>query len=282
MPVHTTGQWGGRPSVRRPIRLVLSKIDRIIAIAEAQRDYLVAQEGIPEERITVIPNGIPLSSPDADRRRERRAAARARLGAADGTPVIGITAVLRPEKNHELLLRAFARVRAAVPGAELWIVGDGPRRPALEAEAARLGLACGAAPGSAVRLLGHVPDARAIIAGFDVAALSSHPLVETLPLTVVEAMDEAVPVVATRVGALAEMVEAGRSGILVEPGDEAALAEALTRLLRDPAERLAMGERGQATARERYSVERMCAATERLLLDLLGRRPRRGAGTRLS
>ena len=103
---------------------------------------------------------------------------------------------------------------------------------------------------------------------FDLAVLSSHPRVETLPLSLIEAMDDALPVVATRVGALGELVEDGASGLLVPPGDEEALAGALARLLDDPGERRAMGERGQRIAAERYSVERMVDATERLLLDL--------------
>jgi len=271
MPVHTTGQWNGQPSLKRPIRLVRSRLDRIIAIADAQREYLVREEGVPREQITVIPNGVPLARPGERERRERRAAARARLSTPEAAPVIGITAVLRPEKNHELLLRAFARIRAAHPQAELWVLGDGPRRPFLVAEAGRLGLSCGDGPGQAVRLLGHRPDARALIPGFDVVSLASHPRVETLPLSLIEAMDEALPVVATRVGALAEMVEEGESGYLVEPGDEAGLAEAFARLLAAPELRRRLGERGQAIAAERYSVERMVAGTEALLLELLRR-----------
>ena len=115
MPVHTTGQWGGRRSVKRPIRLVLAKLDRIIAIAEAQRRYLIEREGMPAAKLTVIRNGVPLERPTPEARAQRRAAARRALGTPEESPVIGITAVLRPEKNHELCLRAFARVRARLP-----------------------------------------------------------------------------------------------------------------------------------------------------------------------
>ncbi len=268
MPVHTTGQWDGRPSLKRPIRLVRRRLDRIIAIAQAQRDYLVREEGVPPEQLVVIPNGVPLSQPDPQERRRRRSAARRELGLANEAMVIGITAVLRPEKNHELLLRAFARVRAGRPSARLCVAGDGPRRAALETESRRLGLEPGNGPDAPVRFLGHRPDARALMPAFDLAVLSSHPRVETLPLSLIEAMDDALPVVATRVGALGELVEDGASGLLVPPGDEEALAGALARLLDDPGERRAMGERGQRIAAERYSVERMVDATERLLLDL--------------
>ena len=303
MPVHTTGQWDGQPSLKRPIRLVRAGLDRIIAIAEAQRDYLVAEEGVPALQVTVIPNGVPLEQPDGKARQARRAEARALLGCPWAAPVIGITAVLRPEKNHELLLRAFARVRENLPTAELWIVGDGPRREFLEAECVRVGLSFAHEPGTggtareksgpapaaggprradlgagsgkremrpAVRFLGRRADARALMAGFDLAVLSSHPRVETLPLALIEAMDAGIPVVSTRVGALAELVEDGTSGLLVPPGDEAALAAALLGLLRDPDRRAAMGRRGQEIVAARFSVERMVEATERLLLGLLG------------
>lgn len=282
MPVHTTGQWNGTPSLKRPIRLVRSRLDRIIAIAEAQRDYLVREEGVPPGQLVVIPNGVPLSGPGPEERARRRLAARAALGLPDDALVAGITAVLRPEKNHELLLRAFARVRAAVPAARLLVAGDGPRRAALEAEARRLGLMRGGsaagrttdrgtpAAGDPVAFLGHRPDVRALMPAFDVAMLTSHPRVETLPLSLIEAMDEALPVIATRVGALHEMVEEGASGLLVPSGDEDALAAALQRLLESPAERRIFGERGQRIAAERFSVERMVDATGRLLQDLLG------------
>jgi glycosyltransferase involved in cell wall biosynthesis len=280
MPVHTTGQWGGQPSLKRPIRLVRGGLDRIIAIAEAQRDYLVAEEGVPASQVTVIPNGVPLEQPDGKARHARRGAVRTLLGCSWDAPVIGITAVLRPEKNHELLLRAFARVREDLPAAELWIVGDGPRREYLEAECGAMGLSfvCGEAglPSGegtgrpAVRFLGRRTDARSLMAGLDLAVLSSHPRVETLPLALIEAMDAGVPAVSTRVGALAELVEDGASGLLVPPGDEAVLAGALLGLLRDPERRAAMGRHGQEIVAARFSAERMIESTERLLVDLLG------------
>ena len=265
MPVHTTGQWNGQPSLKRPIRLVQSKLDRIISIAEAQRRYLVQEEGLPASQIEVIPNGIPVEAPTLEARATARREVRAALGVSEDAPVVGITAVLRPEKNHELLLGAFARLRARVPKAELWIVGDGPRRAALQAQIDERGLH------DSVRMLGHRSDARRLMSGFDVAVLSSHPRVETLPLSLMEAMDAGVPVVATRVGALAEMIEDRRSGVLVDPGDEDALAEALAWVLEEDGRRLALGTRAQAIASERYSVETMVSATERLLRSLLER-----------
>lgn len=263
MPVHTTGQWNGQPSLKRPIRLIRKKLHRIIAIAETQRRYLIEEEHVDPAQLVVIPNGIPVEAPEESERARRRAEVRRELGVSDATPVVGITAVLRPEKNHELLLAAFADLRRTVPDAELWIVGDGPRRAALEEEARRFGL------GKAARFLGHRTDARRLMAGFDVATLTSHPRVETLPLSLLEAMDAGLPVVATDVGAIREMIEDGISGRVVPQNDATALSVALTGLLLDPAARALAGARGAAIVRERFSVERMCLGTERLLLELL-------------
>lgn len=266
MPVHTTGQWNGAPSLGRPIRLVRGRLDRIIAIADAQRDYLTQREGIPTSQLVVIPNGIPIDTPDATARAQRRAEARAELGVAADAEVVLITAVLRPEKNHELLLRAFAEVARARERAQLWIMGNGPRREALEALSRELGL------DGRVRFLGHRSDARRVAAGADIAVLTSHPRVETLPLALLEAMDAGLPVVATRVGALAEMVEPGVSGELVEPGDAGSLTARLLELLSDPQRRERYGLRGQEIVSTRYSVERMTDATEALLRSLLAQR----------
>jgi L-malate glycosyltransferase len=168
-------------------------------------------------------------------------------------------------------------------------VGDGPRRGGLLQEAGRLGLPIWSAdagtdapslpssvrklpspqePGAAVRFFGHRSDAREVMAGFDVAVLSSH-MGETQPLSLIEAMDAGLPVVATRVGAVEEMIEEEGSGFLVPAGDEVALSEVLTRLLQDASLRNRLGARGQAIASERYSVEAMVAATAKLLSDLL-------------
>lgn len=267
MPVHTTGQWNGAPSLKRPIRLVRSRLARIIAIAEAQREYLMREEGVPAEQLVVIHNGIPLESPERTERHWRREQIRTLVGVAGDVPVIGITAVLRPEKNHELLLDALLRIRGRVGSplarTELWIIGDGPRRTELEEKTRALGLV------EAVRFFGKRSDARRLMAGMDVAVLSSHPRVETLPLSLLEAMDAGLPVVATRVGALAEMVIPGRTGYLVEAGDAAELSGALARVLEDRSHAEELGAQGQALARAQFSDQRMVDETDALLQALL-------------
>jgi glycosyltransferase involved in cell wall biosynthesis len=235
----------------------------VIAIAEIQRRYLIEEENVPPHKLAVIHNGIPIDSPDSAERVRRRRAIREEMKVPEMAHIVGITAVLRPEKNHQLLLDAFSRLRESLHDAELWIIGDGPERASLQETASRLRLH------EAVRFLGHRPDARRLLAALDVAVLSSHPRVETLPLSLLEAMDAGLPVVATRVGALEEMVRDGRSGFLVPQGDARALAEALLQILGDRSLGARMGEEGQAICREGFSVERMVNETAQLLCGLL-------------
>lgn len=263
MPVHTMRQWNNRPSLRRPIRLTLPWLHRVISIAEVQRQYLYREEGVPAHKLAVIHNGIPIEAPGAEERSRLRREVRREMNVSDETPVIGITAVLRPEKNHPLLLEAFSEVRRSFGDAELWVVGDGPERGRLEEEVIRLGLQ------ESVRMLGYRTDARRLMAAWDAAVLASHPRVETLPVSLLEAMDAALPVVSTRVGALEEMVDEERSGLLVPPGDARGLAGALLRLLGDPLLRARMGEHGQAVCRRYFSVEGMINQTGELLCELL-------------
>ncbi|MBD3161833.1 MAG: glycosyltransferase, partial [Candidatus Eisenbacteria bacterium] len=167
MPVHTTGRWGGQASVPRSVRLFLPWLDAVIAIAQAQRTYLIEKEGIPARKIVVIPNGIAADLPDAEERAARRRETRRELGVSPEAKVVMILAVLRPEKNHELLLQAAARIRERFPGLVLLVVGDGPRRDFLEAETDRLGM------GAHVRFLGHRSDGRRLWAAADLAVLCS-------------------------------------------------------------------------------------------------------------
>jgi glycosyltransferase involved in cell wall biosynthesis len=266
MPVHTTGRWGDKKSVPRSVRFFFPWIDRVIAIADAQRDYLVEQEGIPAEKLVVIPNGIPSERPDPAERSRRRAALRSELGLDPDDQVVMILAVLRPEKNHELLLRAAARLREDHPRLVLLFVGDGPRRSFLEGEVSRLGL------DTAVRFLGHQPDGRRFWGAADVAVLVSHPRVETLPLSLLEGMDFGLPVVATEVGAMREIVRPGENGELVRPGDEEELAARLGSILADRDAARTYGDRSQRIVLERYTSERMVRLTEELIRGLWGRR----------
>jgi glycosyltransferase involved in cell wall biosynthesis len=227
----------------------------VAAVSSQVRRGLVADQGLPAEKVWVVPNGID-PEPYAAAAVEREAV-RAELGLPAEALVVGSVARLAPIKNQELLLAALA----LRPEAWLVLAGDGPRRSALEALAGELGVA------SRVRFLGLRRDVPRVLAACDLFSLSSHS--EGLPIAVLEAMAAGLPVVATRVGGLPDAVTDGRTGRLTPPGDAAALAAAWGELLA-PERRRALGQAGQAVLRERFSLAAMVAAYDGIYRQLLG------------
>lgn len=163
---------------------------------------------------------------------------------------------LAPPKRPDLVLRALHALRARLPDVELHLVGDGPLREPAEQLAHELSLA------SRVRLLGTREDVPELMRTAACVVLASD--YEGCPVSVIEAMAAAVPVVATRVGGVPELVEDGRTGFLVEPGAHEALAAALARVLERPELGRILGETGREIARRRLTRERMAAATSAL------------------
>jgi glycosyltransferase involved in cell wall biosynthesis len=200
---------------------------RMIAVSGSDARRMASVEGIPDQKIVTISNGyVPAtSSANSDLRRE--------LGLAPDTPLIAIAALLRPEKRVDLLLTAHARVLNAIPEAHLVIAGDGECRAQLEQHARELGL------NGQAHFLGRRPDVDAILRAADVAALTSDR--EGSPLLMFECMATGTPLVATAVGGVPDVVEDGRTGVLVPRRDPDRLADALVTLLSDPALRTEMG-----------------------------------------
>jgi glycosyltransferase involved in cell wall biosynthesis len=216
---HTEAPWRNR-GARAVSRLVYRRTDRLVAVSSAIRDLLVSRYGVSPERVEVLlpATTAPTAPAEGHGRRRRRPATEA--------PVVGVVARLVPEKGVEVFLRAAALVHAVHPGARFLVVGDGPLRTDLQQQADRLGLA------GSVDFTGFRPDAADLIAGLDVLAVPSRS--DGSPLVVCEAMASGVPVVASRVGGLPDLVEDGGSGLLVEPCDVEDLARALVLLLLDP------------------------------------------------
>jgi len=210
-----------------------------IGVAVAQS----AAELYGQQPAAVIPNGVPVGV-FAEARAQHRAAARAALGLGDGDVLVFTAGRLNPQKNHALLLEAFADRRLA--GATLALAGDGELRPALEAQAAALG--------GRARLLGVRRDVPALLGAADLFALSSD--YEGNPLVVMEAMAAGLPVVSTEVGCVPELVVPG-TGLLVPPGQPAAFADALVALVADGPGRRAMGEAAAARAARAFDVALM-------------------------
>jgi glycosyltransferase involved in cell wall biosynthesis len=254
--IHSTG-W---PDViERPNRwrLLTRWTDAFIGVARPHGEYLIRQEGFPAEKVRVIPNGVDVQLFGG---RYDVAAIRRSLNIDPQAPVVGIVAALRAEKNHALFLRAAKRVLTQIPAARFLIVGDGPEHAALEQLTAQLDLT------AAVRFLGNRQDIPELLAAVDVFALTSK--MEANPVSILEAMASGKPVVAPRVGSIAESVIDGRTGFLVEQGDEGQTAERLVQLLANPTLARSMGQAGREDVVDRWSLERMVAGYEQLLTEI--------------
>lgn len=232
-------------------RRLAALTDVVLANSEAVREFCVERAGVPARKVLVIRNGIDLARFYSAMKRGPSAP----LPVADG-PVVGVVARLEEQKGHEHLLRAFAMLLQGGRRADLWLVGDGPLRPRLEALAEGLGIA------SRVKFLGTRPDVPALLARMDVLALPS--LWEGLPNAVVEAMAAGLPVAATDVDGTPEVAVDGRTALLVPPRAPAALGQALATLLDDPALRRSMGRAGRERAEQKFAMERMINETGRL------------------
>lgn len=245
------------PLVRRVARLSHRLADRVIANSRAAFDEERAA-GAPAERLVHVPNGVPFASgPRPDR---------ATLGLPEG-PLVLCLGQLEDVKGHRHLLEAWVAVRRSRPEARLVLVGDGPRRSRLEAQARRLGLA------DSLAFLGFRAPSDPYVAACDVLVQPS--LTEGMPNAVLEAMARGRPVVASGVGGLLELVKDGETGLLVPPGEPEPLAAALLRLLGDLAFRASLGEAGRRRVEAHFSVEAMTRATEAVYRELLERNLRR-------
>lgn len=206
-----------------------------VACAASQREVLLG-EGVSEEKIVHIPNGIPVDDLVAS----AHGASREEIDVPAGAPLAMQVGVFRTEKNQIGAIEAFAEVRKALPDAHLAFVGMGPLREQVEARARELDAA------EWVHFLGERTDVPALLALSDLMLLPSHG--DAMPMTVLEAMAVGVPVLATDVGDVRKMV--GDAGVCIPPGEPETLARAATELLSDPVELKRLGAIGRDRARE--------------------------------
>jgi len=255
MAEHSTGTVTPLRHHRVIERLLAPLCDAVIAVAEGQIPFLVAEKGHRRDRIRVIYNGI-----DVDDWPPRGPAPEilAEFAVPPDAPVVGIVAMLRPEKDHPAFLRAAKRLVERLPAARFFVVGEGSERPELERLARELGLA------EQVHFMGRRTDVAALMSTFDVCVLSSY-TVETFPMAFLEAMAMERPLVGTRVGGVPEMIEEGRNGFLVPPREPEALSDALFRVVSDRDVARTMGRESRQLVRERFSVDRMVRDTEQLI-----------------
>lgn len=237
---------------------------RAVAISPAVERRL-REAGVAQARVRLIWSAV-----DAERLRPSapRAVLRARFAVGDDTPCVLVAAHLVRRKGVDVLLEAFAKL-APASRARLWIAGDGPERAALERSAAAVGIA------ERTRFLGHRSDLPDWLEACDLFVLPSRR--EGLGVAALEAMARGRPVVASAVGGLAEVVCAEETGLLVAPGDPAALAAALARLLDDPALAARLGAAGAQRVAEHFPAERMVSAYEALYREILAEAEPRSA-----
>ncbi len=246
------------PARSRAQLAVFRYCDRVICNSRAAADRLIEQ-GLPEDRVVVIGNGLaPSAFAPASPALERHFSI-FRVGM--------IARMNTPSKNHRDFLRAATRVSRRFPQTEFVLAGDGPMRPELAREANDLGI------GDQVLFLGERRDIPAVLASLDVSVLPSAS--ESLSNAILESMAAGLPVVAARVGGNPELITRDR-GILVAPGDQQELANAIEGLLENPAMRAELGRNSRKFAESNFSMDTMHKRHEETYAELLEKKaPRR-------
>lgn len=224
---------------------------RVVCVCEAEAR--LARSVGAGKRVRVVHNGIdppPRVEPDPAVAALRR-----------GGPLVGVLSGLRPGKGLEVAIGALAQSRRSRDGVQLVVAGEGPERPALEALAARAGVA------DAVHLIGLHRDPYSFLAALDLFAFPS--LAESFPYAILEAMASARPIVASDVGGVGEALVDGESGVLVEPGDVDGLASAIVETLADAPRAEALGSAAAARRAECFTLARMAEGTLGVYDELL-------------
>lgn len=243
------------PVERRVDRSLAASLDAVVVPAERPAGAMTAR-GFPREIMEIIPWGARSIPYDVD------ADARRRLGLPETAPVIVCLANFTPTKGQAVIVDAMAVLTERFPGIRAVLAGDGPELAALRKRAAAHGVA------GSVLFPGSFKEPWDLLRAADVFVLASE--IEGLPLVVLEAMSQGVPVVATDVGGMPEAVIDGVTGLLVSPGDPAALAAAITSILSDPAVALRMRHAALARFEQRFTMERMLESHADLYHRLTG------------
>jgi len=250
---------------KRWLGLALARVtDRIVANAEAVRDYLI-RRGADPKRVVTIRNGVDVSRFAAPVDRD---AIRGELGLRPEHTVAAVVARLEPQKGQDVVIEVADRLCGRFPQLRWMLVGGGSAEPALRAEVARRGL------GDRVVFTGFRTDSADLLRAADLSVLVSTK--EGLSNTLLESLVAGLPVVASRVGGNAEVVATG-AGLLVPPRDAHALETAVELIAADPAAAARMGARGREHVRREFTVARMVEQTAALWDELLGLPARRSA-----
>jgi len=240
--------WHGFTRFSRKRKIICRLLGRItdlsLAVSQGVRDYLIEPGGLDPARVRVVHNGVDVARL---RQHRPRAEVRRELGLPEGVPVVGLVARLDHwGKGHQEFLTALATLKEHYP-VEALIIGGGRREAEMRQLAGEMGLA------GRVHFLGQRPDIPDLLSALDLSVLPSHS--EGVSLALLEAMAAGLPVIATAVGGLPEVVTDGENGLLIPPKDPEALALALARLLDDPDLAKKLGKNAQRHVEAHYSME---------------------------
>jgi len=258
----------GMRRLRRHQRLLLSPVrpraNAVVAVCAGQVEAL-ARDGYRRDAIRVIASGVADDPPVRE-----RDTLRAELGVGPETFLALLVAALRPEKRPAVFVEQVCAAHAAEPSVRGLVVGDGPDAPSVAHAVER--------SGGVVRMLGHRADAVDLMHAADAVCLTS--AVEALPMSVLEAMSVARPVIAPRIGSLPEAVEHGRTGLLTARERPSEIAHALVDLARDSARAQELGRAGRVRQQRSFSLETMTRGYSELLTELDRGRNGAAAGSR--
>ena len=235
--------------------------DIALAVSKSTAEFLVDARRIPPAKVKVVYLGVPLEEFSRERTADEIARARAELGIAPGEFAVGTVTRLHDSKGNSFLVEAARLVLDTRPGARFFIVGEGPLRGELEAQAQRLGL------GDRFVFAGFARDVAAVVSAFDLSVFPS--LWEGTPLTVFEALAMGKPIVATDADGLLDVLTGGRDAVIVPKRNASALADAIVALIDDPAERQRLGAAARVSGQQ-YDIAAFVRKMERLY-DLLHR-----------
>jgi glycosyltransferase involved in cell wall biosynthesis len=255
----------------RPHRLLTSRFllrrgDRIVGVSQAVTQALIANAGVPSNQVEVVYNGVD-PAPLLDARRERESA-RANLGLDPNHFVVIQVSRLVPQKDHATAIRALAHVVRHRQDVRLLFVGEGDELGRIEGLIQHHGL------DPYVRCLGFRSDVARLLGAADLALLASN--TEGCPLVIAEAMFAGLPVVASQVGGIPEVMKDGETGFLVPVGDDTRMAGQILHLAGDPALRQCMGQAGRQRALSLFSEDGMVANYKRIYGELIQRAEPRG------
>jgi len=237
-------------------RWAAKKMDRIVSVSSDVRRSLIQWRRIPAQKIDLIPYGV-----DLKKYKQNRPDCLKALNLERNWPVIGTVGRLESYKGHPLLIQAIRRIAYDFPDMACIFVGDGPDRERL------LSLAEKAGVGDRIRFLGFRKDIPELLGVMDLFVLCSY--TEGLPNALLEAMAASLPIIASAVGGIPEVIQGGVTGLLVPPGDVEALSRALALLLRNPERMERMGRQARKFIQEHYSLETQLNGFIRLYDTLL-------------